>query len=339
MATNKNALIRYRTIDKCLQNRQKKWTLDALIEACSEALYELEGKHSNVSKRTVQLDIQHMRSDRLGYHAPIVVYEKKYYTYSDPNYSITRIPISSSDLGVLSESVELLKQFKDFSLFNDLHGVIQKLEDKIHLEQDNSTAIIHMDKNEQLKGLQFLDRLYQAILQQLVVRLQYQSFKARASQQILFHAYILKEFNNRWFVIGRRNSNLELMTLALDRIETLDYDLKTDYKRIDFDPDSYYQHTYGVTVFSNRRPRQIVLKIDSNNAPYVLTKPFHHSQELLEKYEDGSILISVKLHFNREFQRLVLGFGAGIELISPVSCRKKIQDQLEQANMQYDAKE
>lgn len=62
MALNKNALIRYRTIDKCLQNRQRRWTLNDLIEACSDALYEYEGKALKVSKRTVQLDIQMMRS-------------------------------------------------------------------------------------------------------------------------------------------------------------------------------------------------------------------------------------------------------------------------------------
>jgi len=68
MALNKNALIRYKTIDKCLQNNYRQWTLDDLIEACSDALFEYEGREVNVSKRTVQLDIQLMRSDKLGYN-------------------------------------------------------------------------------------------------------------------------------------------------------------------------------------------------------------------------------------------------------------------------------
>jgi len=98
MATNKNALIRYLTIDKCLQNNLRKWTLDGLIDACSDALYEYEGKDSYVSKRTIQLDIQNMRSNKLGYNAPIEVYQRKYYKYSKPNYSITDIPLTEIDL-------------------------------------------------------------------------------------------------------------------------------------------------------------------------------------------------------------------------------------------------
>ena len=83
MATNKIALIRYQTIDKCLQNHFRKWTLEDLIEKVSEALYEYEGITSGVSKRTIQGDIQVMRSDKLGYNAPIVVREKKFYEYED----------------------------------------------------------------------------------------------------------------------------------------------------------------------------------------------------------------------------------------------------------------
>ena len=87
MAMNKNALIRYKTIDKCLQNRSRKWTLNDLIDACSDALYEYEGKDSLVSKRTVQLDLQIMRGDKLGYNAPIETYDRKYYRYSDEEYT------------------------------------------------------------------------------------------------------------------------------------------------------------------------------------------------------------------------------------------------------------
>jgi hypothetical protein len=105
MAVNKNALIRYKTIDKCLQNYYRQWTLNDLIEAVSDALYEYEGKDVDVSKRTVQLDLQMMRSDKLGYNAPIVVYDRKFYKYEDEAYSITKSPISNQDLSKLSEAV------------------------------------------------------------------------------------------------------------------------------------------------------------------------------------------------------------------------------------------
>ena len=53
MPANKNALIRYKTIDNCLRNRYRRWTLDDLVEACSEALYDMEGITKGVCARTV----------------------------------------------------------------------------------------------------------------------------------------------------------------------------------------------------------------------------------------------------------------------------------------------
>ena len=64
MPANKNALIRYKTIDNCLRNRYRRWTLEDLVGACSDALYDMEGIRKGVSVRTVQGDIQMMRSDK-----------------------------------------------------------------------------------------------------------------------------------------------------------------------------------------------------------------------------------------------------------------------------------
>ena len=335
MALNKNALIRYKTIDKCLQNHYRQWTLNDLIEACSEALYEYENRDVNVSKRSVQLDIQMMRSDKLGYNAPIEVYDRKYYRYADENYSITNIPLTENDMNVLAETVEMLKQFKDFSLFSELGGIIQKLEDKVYTEQTKQDAIIHLDKNEHLKGLNHLDVLYQAILKRICLRITYQSFTARKAGEIPFHPYILKEYNNRWFVVGRKHQDKQILSLALDRIQAIDFDLDLPYRKYDFDGDTHYKDTVGVTVLNESSLYEVQLKVDRQNAPYVLTKPFHHSQQLLEKLPDGSIIVQVKVHLNFEFERLVLGFGNSIEVLTPRILRTRMKRAFARGLEQY----
>ena len=108
MPANKNALIRYKTIDRCLRNRYRRWTIDDLVDACCNALLDMEGITKGVCARTVQMDIQIMRSDKLGYNAPIVVYDKIYYTYADPDYSITEMPLSMDDCKLIKEAITLL---------------------------------------------------------------------------------------------------------------------------------------------------------------------------------------------------------------------------------------
>ena len=336
MATNKNALIRYRTIDQCLQNRQRRWTLEDLIQACSDALIEYEGKDANVSKRTVQLDIQNMRSSKLGYNAPIVCYNRKYYTYEDESYSITKSPVSKIDLEVLTESMMVLSQFKEFSLFQELGGMIQKLEDKIYRESKDQASIIIMDKNQDLRGLEHLDTLYQAILKQIVLDIHYKSFTARRESVLVIHPYILREYNNRWFLVGRQEKKDTLLTLALDRIEAIEVNLSVDYKMIDFQSEDYYKNTIGVTVLSDDQIIEVQFKVDSKNAPYVATKPFHSTQKLIEKHQDHSMTFQINVHHNFELERLLLGFGEGITVISPKRLIDRIKRKLKLALRNYE---
>lgn len=334
MATTKNALIRYKTIDKCLQNQYRTWTLEDLMDACSEALFEYEGKENSVSKRTVQLDIQLMRSDKLGYNAPIVVYDKKFYKYDEEDFTITDIPLTETDINVLTETVSMLKQFKDFSLFSDVSDILQRLEDKIYAEKSHSRPVIYLDKNENLKGLHFLDVLYQAIIKKVVVKLTYKSFKSKEEQVFNFHPFILKEFNNRWFLVGKKKASGSVTNLALDRIVAIDFDFNLAYINEDFDAENYYKDVVGVTVNEGLRTKKIELWIDKDNAPYVITKPFHHSQKVESEDENG-VTISLNLKINYEFERLILGFGECIKVISPEGLQKRMKEKFEKGLKLY----
>ncbi|MBR1466451.1 MAG: hypothetical protein IJ607_08835 [Bacteroidaceae bacterium] len=131
MPANKNALIRYKTIDRCLRNRYRRWTIEDLVDACSDALYELEGIRKGISLRTVQADIQMMRSDKLGYNAPIEVYDLKYYRYADPDYSINEMPLTYDDFRLIKKAIELLAQVKDQNLLKKTGTVLSLVEKRL----------------------------------------------------------------------------------------------------------------------------------------------------------------------------------------------------------------
>ena len=68
-----------------------------------------------------------MRSNKLGYEAPIAVVDKKYYSYTDKNYSLTNSKVSAQDVEKLSEVISILKQFKGFTYFEDPPKPLSKL--------------------------------------------------------------------------------------------------------------------------------------------------------------------------------------------------------------------
>lgn len=135
MPANKNALIRYKTIDRCLRNRFRRWTIDDLTEACSAALREMEGITKGVSVRTVQGDLQMMRSDKLGYNAPIEVFDRVYYRYADPNYSINGMPLTEDDCRLLRQAVEMLD--------DDGKATLGEMRDVLSLVRERLTALLN----------------------------------------------------------------------------------------------------------------------------------------------------------------------------------------------------
>jgi predicted DNA-binding transcriptional regulator YafY len=335
MPVNRNALIRYRTIDSCLQNRYKKWTLDDLIDACAEALYEYQGINTGVSRRTVQADMEMMRSNKLGYEAPIIVVDKKYYTYADKGYSINNIPLNNQDMQVLSEVSDLLKQFKGFSHFADLNEMVSKLEDKIYTQKTHSNPVIDFEKNDNLKGLEYIEVIRKLIVARKTMCVTYRSFKAREASTFCFSAYLLKEYRNRWFVLGVAHLRHQpLLNLALDRIQeiTAHDDPYRENTSIDFA--TYYNDVIGVTKSPNQRDCEVVFWVDSANAPYVITKPLHNTQKLLS--EDGSgKIFSIRVILNFELERELLGFGAKLKVLGPRILVKQMKEQLRKTLENY----
>ena len=337
MPVNKNALLRYRTIDKCLQNHYRKWTLENLIDACSDALYEFTGKMDPVSKRTVQLDIQKMRSEELGYCAPIVVRENKYYEYEDPDFKITDTPLSAKDMELLGNAVAVLKQLNGFSAFSGMEDIVGRLEDHLSAARSEREPVIFYEKNDALRGLNYITPLYSAIVEKKPVLMSYQSFKAREQHEFIFSPYCLKEYRNRWFVYGRRPRTSMLLNLALDRIQFI-ADAPEDARFIEdktFDPKTYFEDMLGVTKGPGDKAVTVWFKAKPEQAPYIETKPLHKSQMVVERSEDGSVIFQIEVVLNYELEKDLLGFGDGIKVLKPRILVKHISDKLKAASEQY----
>lgn len=172
MPINRNTIVRYKTIDRMLRGGRMA-TLDELIDACQDAIDRTIG-FGSVSRRTIQHDIQEMRySDALGYHAPIVVKEKKYYTYGDRHYSIAKLRFSDEDMRQLSEAVDVLKQMSGFAAFQDVEDVVNRLEDHVASMRFKTDPVILLEKNDRLRGLEFITPIHEAITSKTVLKVLY----------------------------------------------------------------------------------------------------------------------------------------------------------------------
>lgn len=188
-----------------------------------------------------------------------MVVAKKYYTYSDKNCSITNSPLNQQDMQVLTEVSDLLKQFKGFSHFTDLNEMVSKLEDKIYTQKTQSSPVIDFEKNDNLKGQEWIEVIRKYIVAKKTMCVTYQSFKAREASTFCFSGYLLKEYRNRWFVLCISHQRYKpLLNLALDRILTITAHDDDYIENTIMDFSTYYNDVIGVTKSPSQRVVEVV---------------------------------------------------------------------------------
>lgn len=338
MPLNRATLIRISTIDRCLQNHYKRWTINDLIDACTEALAEYEGRSNPVSRRTFQNDLALMRSDRLGYNAPIVVRDNKYYEYEDPDFSITHLPLNDEGLEALNSALDILRQLQGFPQLASSIDIISKLNEQISRHTSTAAPAMDMEHVPGYRGAQFIGTIYDAVRKQQTIVIEYKSFKARQAEALTVYPYLLKEYRNRWFLICEKASNRspQVNIFALDRIHSVKMDKEHPFRKcVDFDPEHFFNDTIGVTKLISDKARRVVIKIDRQQAPYVESKPFHRSQKVEQRFRDGSIQLSLKVVLNNELERLILGYGGHAEVIAPPELRERIAKNVNKAAEYY----
>lgn len=114
-------------------------------------------------------------------------------------------------------------------------------------------------------GAKFIGDIYDAVRKQQTIIIEYQSFKARKSEALVVYPYLLKEYRNRWFLIGEKAANRspQVNIFALDRIQSVALDKEHPFKKcVDFDPEHFFDDTIGVTKGIHDKARRVVIKID-----------------------------------------------------------------------------
>lgn len=326
MATNKHAIIRYQTLDKCFSNNGKRYYIEDLLEVCNEAIFNFDTTSNGIKKRQLYDDIKFMESEQ-GWSIPLEKVKdgrRAFYRYEEASFSINKQPLNDAEAEQLKSAMLVLSRFKGLPQFEWVNELIPKLDKTFGLYNKNQ-EVISFDNNQFLKGTEFITPLFKAIQNKQTLIIEYKSFKSEVSQNIIFHSYHLKQYNNRWFLFGKHDDFSNLTNLALDRIEAVEQSAEPfdESELIDFD--EYFDDFVGVTKPLNTDLVKVKLKASAELAPYIITKPLHGSQRKIETSENY-YTFSINVIPNYELKKLLLSFGSEITIIEPLSLKNEIID-------------
>ena len=323
----KNALIRFRIIDRMIRNPYKPYPSKGdLREACEESLFgSTYGEH--ICDSTIEKDLFAMRME----HDAPIKYSRKHegYFYEDPEYTINDIPLSEDELDSIRFAVQTLQQFQEVPYFKEFGSAIDKIATRVAVagtEGNETSAFIGFETAYSSIGNQWLPLLLTAIQEKKTCQFTYASFKTGIAKERNVLPVYLKEYRNRWYLISFDLEKSDWITYALERMDGLVVNEAQHLLKEAFNPSSFFAETIGITT-EKKAAERIELRVNDIASKYIESQPLHSSQE---KIGTNQFVLTVQI--NEELIRTLLGFMGELQIISPShlvqTWNERIQKQL-----------
>ena len=338
MPTNKNALIRYKYLDRLLSDHYHYYDIHDLTEKVNDKL-EDDG-FERVTQRCIEKDLINMQ----GLFSAPIEHEKKNVKncifYWNRSFSIFSQEMSREERNLLREVLSTIGQFNGLDNFKWLDDF------KIGLGLEERRQIISFSNNPYLQNSNLLGTLFDNISNEVVIKLSYHTFSDATIRSIDFHPYLLKQYNERWFLLGAADSDQKILNFALDRIDEVEPLPEKKYVECPDDIFERFEDIVGVTLYEDRQCEHILCWVNDSSKGYVNTKPIHESytplkgdkeQELHYQYPklEGGLFFSIDCIPNFELIRELCSFGGNLVVLSPESIRTEIKNRLLKHVEQY----
>ena len=334
-------MTRFALIDKILANRQKAYSIQDITNLLAEKLPEFG--QEPVSKRCVEKDLNYLEFD-----SPFDIefeeywvgapdkngksYSKRCIRYLDPTFSIFKPKLTEDEKTILTTALDTLGGFDgldNFEWLSDMKG---------RLELEEHQPIISLSKNI-LDNSTLIARLFTSIKLKQVISLEYHTFEDSNVRIVEVCPYLLKEYNNRWFLIAAACDTGKILTFPLDRIDEFSISYIQKYISAPKDFDEYFEDIIGVTYNNDAPLEEVIFWVSDKSKDYVLTKPIHGSQILIRGSREvdlhaqypkllGGNYFRIKCRENYELIRELISFGPELIVVAPMHIVEKIEDRL-----------
>ncbi len=340
MPTNKNALTRYMFLDEMLSDRHHFYDIHDLTEKCNEKL--TTAGLSEVTKRCIEKDINYLEYD--PFFAEIERFRvggRRCVRYADPSFSIFKKELSKEESNLILEVLNTIGQFEGLAHFEWLERF------KTGLGLKERPKVISFSNNPYLQNSNLLGVLFDNTSNQVVVELEYHTYSDTGKKTIIFHPYLLKQYNNRWYIIGAADSDKKILNFALDRIDKVTPLPEQKFFPCEKDLSERFEDIVGVTLYEDCEVEHIVFWVSDASKGYVDTKPIHGSQKPLkgeqeQKLRDdypllnGGSFFSIDCIQNYELIRELCSFGKNLIVLEPCHIQKSICQRIQEMIQNYE---
>ena len=201
-------------------------------------------------------------------------------------------------------------------------------------EGSNIAEIIEFEDYNSFKGVQYIRDIAFFIKDGAEICLKYKRFDAIAEKEYCFQPYLLREYLNRWYVIGLLSGSNEIRTFGLDRIVGVKETGHQFKKEKLNDILSLFRNVIGINAAENDIAEEIELVCMPFQGNLLKTLPLHSSQKVISE-TPNEIAFSYKLVVNFELKHRLLMMATQARVVKPLRLKEEMEKLLTEAQDFY----
>jgi len=194
---------------------------------------------------------------------------------------------------------------------------------------------VSFDDSKSFKGLNNLKPILIALAQKRKLKFVHENYMQKTFKNYEITPFLLKEYENRWYIIGVPEGMEEIRTFGVDRISQISLGSNARLKKQNFENQlKVFDNIIGLD-YENNKPVPIRLLVNGLHINYMKSLPIHHSQVIHPIDENEQHFVDFFLVPNYEFKTQVLKMGEEAVVIAPDEFRDEIKNMLQSTLERY----
>lgn len=199
-------------------------------------------------------------------------------------------------------------------------------------ESKSAMKFISFESEGSFHGVGFLKDILFAIKNRRKISFIHNNYITDTRKEYQINPYLLKEYQNRWYVIGKVDGK-QFRTFGIDRIEELEVGALVFKPLKGEDPSILFDNIIGLT-YSESEVEEVILSFKPVQGKYIKSLPLHKSQYIL-KDDKKAMVISLQVVPNFELSQKILMMGDSVKVLKPLKLANEIKRTLSLAFKQY----
>ena len=286
-------------------------------------------KKLEVGIRTISRDIEEMK---LFYNAPIAFDRTNNgYYYTESSFYIKSVTLSEGELFSVALFDQLLEQYRNTPLENDLRSVFKKIEMSLpnNITFDSSflqSQTTFIPDQIGMINPQNFETVFSALKNRHVLKFKYRPLQKTTWMEREINPLHAVCQKGNWYILGFCHDKQDIRVFNFSRMKDVVETKETFDFPSNFAPEKYFDKEIGIWLSATQK-YTVELLISAEIGTFALERSWNKNQKI-EQRDDGSVWVSFETTQLPEVKRWVLGQGKTVKVLNPPELIEQVREEV-----------